>query len=197
LRVFLLVTAAVLLTWYARQGMNNPFAVVRSIRVYGDGGGYAVAAIAESRKAGVGAVGEVAVFGGALGGLPAADSSGEALWRAVSPFAGDGAGAVLLSYGGMTALACDTAIFAPLRGGAAVLPQFYEKLDIVAVPPSSDSDILAVRNRFRPRFVAAAPCSSAPARNILCAPQGENGRFNYIFSMNARKLEVSGGHQKK
>jgi hypothetical protein len=195
LRVFLLIAVTVLLTWYARQGVNNPFAVVRSIRVYGDGGGYAVAAAAESVKSGAATVGEVSVWGGALGGLPPVDSSGAAAWTAVSPLAGDGARAVLLSYGGMSALVCDTSLFAPLRGGAAALPRFYEKLDIVAVPPSNDSVLLLVRNRFRPRFVVAAqPCKNTPAKNILCGRQGENGRFGYSFGMKGRKLEFSAEH---
>jgi len=192
----LLIAATVLLTWYAKQGVNNPFAVVRHVRVYGDAGGYAVAAIAAEFRKDTAAVGEVVVSGGALGNPPSVDSSGAAVWKAVSPLADsgdDGAGAVLLSYGGMTALICDTALFARLRGGGAA--RFHEKLDILAVPPSSAEDLLAARNRFRPRFVVAAPpCVTAPARNILCAKPGENGRWRYDFTVKGRKLELIGDH---
>jgi hypothetical protein len=188
LRVFLLIAATALLTWYARQGVNNPFATVRSIRVYGGGDGYAAAAVAATYGKAPAVVGEVAVSGGALGGLPPADTSGAAVWREVYPLS-DSVRAVLLTYGGMTALACDTAIFAPLRGGAgAVAPQFYEKLDILALPPSNDSNILEARNRFRPRFaVAAPPCKNGLAKNILCAPTGQFDRF---FNVKNGKLSV-------
>lgn len=177
-----------LITWYARQGVNNPFAVVRSIRVYGDvgGSGYAVAALAAEFKKEAAAVGEVTVSGWALGGLPA--ESGGADWRAVYPFA-DSVKAVLLTYGGMTALICDTAVYAPSRDSAtAVAPQFHEKLDILTVPPSTKEDLLNLRNRFRPRFVAVAvACADSqthgPAPNILCAAVGENGRFGHNFSL--------------
>jgi len=187
----------VLITWYAKQGVNNPFAVFRSIRVYGGGGGgYAVAAVAAEFRKDTAAVGEVAVSGGALGDPTSADSSGAAVWKEVCPFAdsGDGVRAVLLSYGGMTALICDTALFAPLRSGGKA--RFHEKLDILAVPPSSTEELLAARNRFRPRFVVAAPpcANDAPARNILCAKPDENGRWRYDFTVKGGKLELSGDH---
>jgi len=189
----LLLAATAFLTWYAKQGVNNPFAVVRSIRVYGDRDGYAVAATAAEFKKDTGTVGEIKISGGALGALPSVDSSGAAVWKGVHPF-DDSVGAVLLTYGGMTALICDTALLAPLNGGGAVLPQFHEKLDILVVPSSSEGELLGVRNRFRPRFlVAAPPCAGVSAQNILCN-QGKTGQFSYDFSVKGRKLEVGGDH---
>jgi len=90
-------------------GVSNPFAVTRSIRVYGNGSGYAVAALAaEFRKDAV-VIGELSVSGGAIGGLPSADSSGAAVWKVVYPYADSSAGAVLLAYGGATELICGAA----------------------------------------------------------------------------------------
>jgi len=191
----LLIAATVLLTWYAKLGVSNPFAVARSIRVSGDRSGYAVAAVAAEFRKDTVAVGEVAVSGGALGYPPSADSSGAAVWKVVYPFA-DSVRAVLLTYGGMTAMICDTAIFAKRRGRAAA-PQFYEKLDILVVPSSSVEALLGARNRFRPRFIAAAPpCTGAPARNILCAQPNETGQWSRVFNLNGQKLEVSGDRQR-
>jgi hypothetical protein len=190
----LLIAAAVLLTWYAKRGVNNPFAVVRSIRVCGEGGGCAVAAVAAEFGKDTVVVGKIAVPGAALGALPAADSSGAAVWKEVRPF-DDSVRAILLTYGGMTAMICDTAIFAPIRGGSGgsggVSAQFYEKLDILVVPPANNEELLGARNRFRPRFaVAAPPCSNPPAKNILCPPSGKNGRWRYDFTIKGGKLEV-------
>jgi len=192
-RVFLLLAATALLTWYAKTGVN-PFAVDRSIRVYGDSGGYTVTATAAEFRKDTVISGRVTVSGGTLGGLPSADSFGMgAAWREVCPFADSAGRAALLTYGGMTALICDTALFAKLRDGAGVRAPFYEKLDILAVPPSSGEELLTARNRFRPRFaVAAPPCSSAPAKNIICAKPGETGRWRYDFRIKGGKLEVSG-----
>ncbi|MDR2692955.1 MAG: hypothetical protein LBB74_01920 [Chitinispirillales bacterium] len=192
----MLITATVLLTWYAKLGVNNPFAVVRSIRVYGDAGGCAVAAVAAEFRKDTVVIGKIAVSGAAFGALPAADSSGTAVWREVSPFA-DSAGAILLTYGGMTALICDTALFARIRGdsGGGVPAQFYEKLDILVVPPSNGEELLRARNRFRPRFaVAAPPCANAPAKNILCAPPDKIGRWRYDFTVKGGKLELISEH---
>jgi len=195
-RVILLVGFAILLAWYGKQGVNNPFAVARSVRVYGDGGGYAVAAVAAEFRKDAAAVGEAAVSGGTLGDPPALDSSGAAAWKTVRPFADSGgARAVLLTYGGTTALICDTAFFASLRGGGGVQTQFREKLDILAVPASSAEELLEARNRFRPRFlVAAPPCTAAPARNVLCAQPDETGRWRLDFAVKGGKLEFGGGH---
>jgi len=93
----------------------------------------------------------------------------------------------------MTALICDTALFAPLRGGGTA--RFYEKLDILAVPPLNKEDLLCARNRFRPRFVVAAPpCVTAPGQNILCAKPDENGRWRYDFTVKGGKLKLIGDH---
>lgn len=192
-RVFLLLAGAIILTWYARQGRNNPFAVDRSIRVYGGagGGGYAVAAVAAGFRKEAASVGEVAVSGGAVGAPPPASKG--AAWREAYPFS-DSVRAVLLVYGGMTALICDSSVYAPLRGGAAaVAPKFREKLDILALPPSAEGDVVAARNGFRPRAVAvAAPCAAAEPRpalqNILCAPVDSSGRFSRSFSLRNGKL---------
>jgi hypothetical protein len=194
-RVFLLIAATALLTWYAKTGVN-PFAVDRSIRVCGDGGGYTVTATAAEFRKDTVISGMVTVSGGALGGLPSADSSGMgAAWREVCPFADSGGRAVLLTYGGMTALVCDTSLFAPLRDGIGIRAPFYEKLDILVTPSLSGNGLLRARNRFRPRFaVAAPPCSSAPAKNILCARPDETGRWRYDFRIKGGKLEVSGDH---
>ncbi|MDR2591735.1 MAG: hypothetical protein LBC59_02875 [Chitinispirillales bacterium] len=193
----MLIAAAVLLTWYAKLGVNNPFAVVRSIRVYGDGGGCAVAAVAAEFRKDTVVVSKISVSDTSLSALPAADSSGAAVWKEVRPFA-DSVRAILLTYGRMTALICDTALFAPIRGGSnGVSAQFYEKLDILVVPPLNDEELLGTRNRFRPRFVVAAPpCANAPAKNILCAPapSGKTGRWRYDFTIKSGKLEVKSNH---
>jgi len=195
IRVFLLAAAAILLTWYAKLGVSNPFAVIRSIRIYGDGGGYTVAALAAEFRKDTVVIGELTVSGGAIGGLPSADSSGAAVWKAVYPYADSGAGAVLLAYGGATALICGAAVYAS-PGGVPVPAQFREKLDLLVVPPSSDEELLGVRNRFRPRFVAvAAPCLNAPAPNILCAQPGETGRWSREFTVKGGKLEPNGDNR--
>ncbi len=171
---------------------------MKSIRVYGDAeaGGYAVAAVAAEFRKDTVVVGEVAVSVGALGGPPAADSPGAAVWKAAYPFADDvGTRAILLVYGGMTAMICDTAFFATLRGGGAVSPQFREKLDILVVPPSDGGELLEARNRFRPRFVITAPpCVSAPARNILCVQPDKIGRWSCDFSVRGGKLGYGSDH---
>jgi hypothetical protein len=188
--VFFLVTAAALLSWYAKRGVNNPFAAAKSIRVYGEGSGWAVAAVAAGFGKEAAAVGEIAVSEGALRALPSADSTGAATWNEVCPFADDGVRAVLLAYGGAAALVCDTAVYAQ-KGAVSV--KFYEKLDMLVVPPSSiDGELLDLRNRFRPRFVVVAPpCKDAPAKNIICGQLDEAGRFNYNFNIKNGKLEFS------
>jgi hypothetical protein len=192
IRVFLLILATIILTWYAKLGVNNPFATVKSIRVYGDGGGYAVAAVAAGfRKDGV-VLSEAAVSGGVVGVPRSADSSGAAAWREVYPFAdGDsgGARAALLTYDGVTALVCGSSVYG--RPAEGVSTRFREKLDLLVVPPAGGAELLGARDRFRPRFVVAAPpCTSASARNVLCAAPDENGRWGYTFTMKTGKLEL-------
>jgi hypothetical protein len=196
IRLFLLFSATIFLTWYAKQGVNNPFAAIRSIRVYGDGDGYAVAAVAAKFRKESAVLSEVAVSGGAVGVPRSADSSGVAVWKEVYPFAdGDsgGAKAALLTYGGATALVCGSSVYGQTAGG--VSTQFREKLDLLIVPPAGGAELLGARDRFRPRFaVAAPPCTSAPARNILCAKPDEKGRWSYTFTVKVGKLELDGDH---
>ncbi|GBU20897.1 hypothetical protein R80B4_00784 [Fibrobacteres bacterium R8-0-B4] len=190
IRVFLLLAVTVIVTWYAKLGVSNPFAVDRSIRVYGDRGGCAVAAAAAGFRKDTVILGKIAFSDAALGDPPATDSLGAATWKEVRPFADSGR-AVLLTYGGMTALICDTAIFAQISGGVGVAAQFYEKLDILVVPPASGETLLAARSRFRPRFtVAAPPCEPSPAKNIICAPPDETGRWRCDFTVKGGKLQV-------
>ena len=192
IRVFLLLLATIILTWYAKLGVNNPFAAVKSIRVYGDGGGYAVAAVAAGFRRDSVVLSEVAVSGGAVGVPRSADSSGAAAWREVYPFADSGGGGVraaLLTYGGVTALVCDSSVYGLPAEGAST--RFREKLDLLVVPPAGGAELLGARDRFRPRFVVAAPpCTSVSARNILCAAPDENGRWSYKFTIKAGKPEL-------
>jgi hypothetical protein len=188
--MFFLASAAMLVAWYGHEGAANPFADVRLIRVSGGEGGYSVACIAAPFKKEPSVVGELTVISGALGEMPPFDSTGVVAWKEVYPFAGR-ARAFLLTYDKSTALVCDSSIYAPRQGAGNTPSPFYEKLDLLVIPPSTEENILETRASLRPRLiVVAAPCAMPSAQNILCGSVDESGSFCYNFKVRNRKLRL-------
>jgi len=185
-RVFLLVAGAAFLGWYGRQGVNNPFAGARTVSVSGYAGGGCAVTCVMGR--------DTARLSAAAGAIPPPDSlppgspTGAVAWKTVYPFA-DSAAAVLLTMGKSSVMICDSAAAAPRPDAAP--PQFREKLDLLIIPPASEKDALAARNRFRPRLMAVIPpCVAPPTQNIICGPVDENGGFKYNFIIRGGKLKA-------
>jgi hypothetical protein len=130
-----------------------------------------------------------------LGKLPAIekltrpDSSATVAPKIIYPFA-DSIKAVLLMFGEATALLCDSSVFAPRSEGER--SPFWERLDLVVIPPASEEMVLLVREQFRPRFLAVIPpCTAPPAQNIICGDDSSDG-FRYDFEIKNGKLETAG-----
>lgn len=184
IRVILLAMGIAALTWYYRQGVNNPFADSLTVTVESaadGGGGYDVTCAKVSRNGARAVVGELRARAHEERFRPTGDS--RVAFADVYPFS-DSVRATLLTYANMDILACDESVYAPRAAG--VRSRFWERLELLIIPPSGVDEILRVRDHFRARHtIVTAPCPITPPPNVWCA---DGGAFKYVFEIRNGKL---------
>ena len=188
LRVLFLILAAALLSWYSRQGANNPFAGTKTIRLAGSESGCALV-YTEGKSA-------ITLLTFSSSGNKIFQNeidgkiSGRVFLQTVYPFS-DSVHAVLLTVGKTAALVCDSSVFA--RNSKEARSQFKEKLDLLIIPSANYETVKETRNIFRPRFVAVIPPCNVPAtahsQNIICVQGGKNWEYRFKISNGRFKID--------
>jgi hypothetical protein len=180
-RVAFFIVLAGAAAWYGKQGVNNPFTGRALLSVSGDGDGFTVACVT-GRKPRV--VSEFTVSSDGAGQWyedKRSASDGGGVFHDIYPFA-DSVRAVLLKFAKSDILICDSSVFSPRPAGTR--SHFWEKSDLLLIPPASEAEIMEVRTRFRPRMLAVVPpCNMRSTQNVICSETGANGAFRYDFEI--------------
>jgi len=188
-RVILLLVLAAAATWYGRQGVNNPFIGRTLLSVSGDGGdGFKVACV-KGRTPRVVSEFIVSSEDNKWYEDKRSTSDGGGTISDIYPFA-DSVRAVLLTFAKADILICDSSVFDPRP--ADVRSHFWEKAELLIIPPASEAEILEVRDRFRPRLLAVIPpCNMLSTQNVICSETNANGAFHYNFEIRRGILRLA------
>ena len=182
--IFLAAAAA----WYGKQGINNPFDGRARLSVSGDDAGFTVSCI-KGKKPRVVSEFMVSLKGDDWYEDKRNFSDGGGTIQDIHPFA-DSVRAVLLTFAKADILICDSSVFDPRPAGAR--SHFWEKVEMLLVPPASEAELLEVRNRFRPRLLAALPpCNMRSTQNVICGEAGAGGAFRYDFEIKRGVLRLT------
>jgi hypothetical protein len=187
-RVVFVIFLAAAAAWYGKQGMNNPFNGQARLSVSGDDAGFTVSCIT-GRKPRVVSEFIVSSKGDEWYEDKRNSSDGGGTINDIYPFA-DSVRAVLLTFAKSDILICDSSIFAPRPAGAR--SHFWEKVELLLIPPASEAEILDVRDRFRPRLLAVLPpCNMRSTQNVICSETGADGAFRYDFEIKRGVLQLT------
>ena len=174
--IFLAAAAA----WYGKQGVSNPFNGRALLSVSGDDDGFTVTCIT-GRKPRVVSEFTVSSRGDDWYEDKRNSSDGGGTFQDIHPFA-DSVRAVLLTFAKSDILICDSSVLDERPAGAR--SPFWEKVELLLIPPANEAEILKVRDRFRPRLLAVVPpCNIRSAQNVICGEAGANGAFRYDFEI--------------
>jgi hypothetical protein len=187
-RIVMLILGAAFLSWYSRQGANNPFAATKTLWLKGNESGCALV-YTEGKSALT-----LLTFSSSGNKIFQNEIDGKisdrVLWQTVYPFS-DSIHAILLTVDKTTALVCDSSVFS--RSSKEARSQFKEKLDLLIIPSASGKTVKEMREIFRPRFAAVIPpcgvLAEARPQNIICIQGGES--WEYGFKIRNGKLRVS------
>jgi len=187
-RVILLLVLAAAATWYGRQGANNPFVGKTLLSVSGDGDGFTVSCI-RGRTPQIVSEFIVSPSGNDWREDRRNTSESGATIGDIRPFA-DSVTAVLLTFAKSDILICDSSAFGQRPAG--VRSSFWEKAELLIIPPASETEIMEVRNRFRPRLLAVIPpCNMQSTQNVICSETGAGGAFRYDFEIRRGILRLA------
>jgi len=182
--IFLAAAAA----WYGKQGINNPFGGQALLSVSGDDAGFTVSCIT-GRKPRVVSEFIVSSKGDEWYEDKRNSSDGGGTIHDIYPFA-DSVRAVLLKFAKADILICDSSVFDPRPAGTR--SPFWEKVELLLIPPANEAEILEVRDRFRPRLLAVIPpCNMRSTQNVICSEAGAGGAFRYDFEIRRGVLQLT------
>jgi len=191
-RVILLLVLAAAATWYGRQGVNNPFTGRTLLSVFGDGDGFTVACI-KGRTPHIVSEFIVSPSGNDWREDRRNTSESSAKINDIRPFA-DSVTAVLLTFAKSDILICDSSAFDPRPAGTR--SSFWEKAELLIIPPASEAEIMEVRDRFRPRLLAVVPpCNIRSTQNVICRETDAKGAFRYDFEIRRGILRLTAEHE--